>query len=73
MNVKANALDLVRVNATLYFESQDEAKRNHSRLVEVVKSAKQDGGATQQEIADACAVGEHKLSRQRIAQLLQGA
>jgi len=71
MNAKANALESVTVNAELYFETLDQGKLNHARLIEVVKQAKTDG-ATQQEIADACRVGEHKLSRQRIAQLLQG-
>lgn len=70
MNVKYNALETVRVNAELYFEAVDEAKRNHQRLIETVKQAKE-GGATQQEIADVCAVRGHRLSRQRIAQLLQ--
>lgn len=70
MNAMSNALESVRVNAELYYESQDETRRNHRRLVETVKHAKE-SGATQQQIADVCSTDGHRLSRQRIAQLLR--
>jgi len=69
MNQKANALEYVRLQAETYFEDQTQAKESRVRLVRAVKKARE-VGSTQQSITDACRIDDnHKLSRQRIAQL----